>query len=275
MTDSKHQNTTTVVVVVLYHQTPETSSTVQSFYRVAPTLRAHYQLLIVNNSADSDGSGQYEDAVVKNFKANQGLAKAYNLGLGYASQHDLDWLMLFDQDSTFDSEYLQAFETAQQQYQAAPAVAAIVPQVKQGNVALAPSVASPAFSTKVLTAGEYTNITSINSGTMLRVQSMTRVGGFNEAFPLDFLDYWIFWRLRQAQVKTVVLPTTLQHELSVMDLKSMADVRYTSFAAGEQLFYSKYDVTGKRAWHKHKILRIGKLLLTGNFNKAKINLRYW
>ncbi|QXI72063.1 glycosyltransferase [Lactiplantibacillus plantarum] len=265
----------TLIVVVLYQQTPEESTSIQSFFDVPTVIRNQFRLLIVNNSAESQQISEYQCVTTYDFHVNQGLSKAYNLGLRYAKKHKCEWLMLFDQDSVFDGDYLQAFLNAQVKYQTNSQVGLLIPQVRQASRVLAPNPAVPAFNSDTLETGVYENITSINSGTMIRLSSIIRVGGFNEKFPLDFLDYWVFWRFRQEKFKTVVLDARLEHELSVTDLKTMANARYRSFVKAERLFFTEYETTEKHALWVHKALRVGKLIVTRNFRKAFINLRYW
>lgn len=57
----------------------------------------------------------------------------------------------------------------------------------------------------------------INSATALRKCFLKEIDGYNEEFPLDYLDHWVSWRIFIEKKQIKILSQTLQHQLSVLD----------------------------------------------------------
>ncbi|MED9788052.1 MAG: glycosyl transferase family 2, partial [Latilactobacillus curvatus] len=100
-----------------------------------------------------------------------------------------------------------------------------------------------------------------NSGSAVPVDILQSIGGFNEAFPLDFLDHWLFWRLNQIDQPYLILETQLKHSLSVQTPSAMSTTRYASILAGEALYYSQYNLDEFSNYRKHLMLRSAKQFL--------------
>ncbi len=58
---------------------------------------------------------------------------------------------------------------------------------------------------------------AINSGVAWSVKFLKKIGGFNPAFSLDFLDHWLFWKVDQLEKTVEILPVRMEHDLSVLD----------------------------------------------------------
>ncbi|MGC3083197.1 glycosyl transferase family 2, partial [Enterococcus faecium] len=51
---------------------------------------------------------------------------------------------------------------------------------------------------------------AINTGVAWSVKFLKKIGGYNPAFSLDFLDLWLFWNVDQLEKTVVFLPVGLE-----------------------------------------------------------------
>lgn len=199
---------------------------------------------------------------------NPGLAVAYNTAVKFLNKVEADLLLLLDQDTVVPEEYLKALLGLE----LTEDVGVYVPIVSSHGRQI-----SPVFSNKYIDgrgvfpkAGNYSeHLMGINSGTALPKEILQKISGFNLAFPLDFLDHWLFWEIYQQHKKTVVLNYHLEHDLSVLDYQNINIERYESIIKAETLFYSQYDRKKIVTHRNHLFLRMIK-----QFFKVK-NRKIW
>lgn len=219
-------------------------------------------VLIYDNTADSQkydffqvrGVTYYHDPV------NSGLAKAYNKALSLMGS-SMEWLLLLDQDTQLSFEYLRSFVN----YRQIEKVAAIVPRVFSGMRQISPANAERYIDRKAifLEAGVYDErVMAINSGALINTIFLRKVGGFNEAFPLDFLDHWVFWEIHRNGWKVEVIPLMLEHQLSVLDYSNMDHSRYVGILRSEENFYLNYDTTQLVRHKRQLFFRVCKQFFT-------------
>jgi hypothetical protein len=103
---------------------------------------------------------------------------------------------------------------------------------------------------------------AINSGAVIRVAFLKEIGGFNEEFPLDYLDHWLFYEIYAKNYKTFVLDIYLHHDLSVMDYNSISLTRYKSILHSEFTFYKKYKRELFPEYRKQLFKRLLKQIIT-------------
>lgn len=192
--------------------------------------------------------------------SNPGLAKAYNAGSQYLTEIQGDLLLLLDQDTLLDEDYLETLLKLDLEKE----IGAYVPIIHSHGRQI-----SPVFSDQYIgrhsdlpKVGVYSEkIMSINSGTALPKATLDAIGSFNEAFPLDFLDHWLFWEIHQLDKKISVLAHHLAHDLSVLDYQNLNSQRYESIIQAETLFYQKYDQDKFYLHRRHLFLRTLKQFL--------------
>ncbi|WP_086350448.1 glycosyltransferase [Candidatus Enterococcus clewellii] len=264
---------TLVVVLVLYKKKIAECPSYNALSQIVAK-RKNVYLLIYDNSPKKQADALFDRERVSYLhnSANPGLAQAYNKGLSLFNQVSAQLLLLLDQDTEVDSSYFEQITSLSD----VDNVGAFVPIVYSGSRKI-----SPVFSDSYV-SGELSfpsvgrteqRLMAINSGTSLTKAGVTAVGQFNEAFPLDFLDHWIFWKLNQEHQSIEVLDLKLEHDLSVLDYSQISLARYESIISAERLFYQKYD-KGKLADHtKHLMKRTVKQFVT--VKNRKIWRRTW
>ncbi|WP_086313954.1 hypothetical protein A5821_001505 [Enterococcus sp. 7F3_DIV0205] len=250
-----------VITIVLY-QTEFSQTPSYDYLKSVIMAKSTVYLFIYDNSPKS-----HEDELfhLKNVRyihdgANSGLAKAYNGGSQYLTEVQGDLILLLDQDTMLDEKYLDTLL----ELKLDAAIGAYVPIVISHGRQI-----SPVFSDKYIGAGSdlpkvgvYSEkIMCINSGTALPKSTLDSMGAFNLAFPLDFLDHWLFWKIHQLNKKISVLEFHLGHDLSVLDYRMISSKRYESIIQGETLFYKNYDQDKFDSHRRHLLLRMVKQFL--------------
>jgi hypothetical protein len=86
-------------------------------------------------------------------------------------------------------------------------------------------------------SGEQFGITAINSGSVIRIDAVTAIGGFSSEFWLDYLDHWMFHQFAIRGWSVCIVPTVLDHDLSISDYnRNMTPDRYRNIVRAESLF---------------------------------------
>ncbi|WP_302373152.1 glycosyltransferase [Enterococcus asini] len=225
------------------------------------------EMLIYDNSPEEQTVSFFEEQSVTYIhnSMNPGLASAYNQALSFAK--DFEWLVLLDQDTKLSSSFFYEIAKAQPTDQ----VVSLVPRIFSGNQQISPVFSNQYVSKKSIypKEGSYSEIMAINSASVLRVSFLKEIGGFNEEFPLDFLDHWLYWKINDVGRRVQILPVKIQHSLSVLDYTTLKFTRYQSILAAERLFYGEYAVALKKQHRRHLLKRALKQFLTVT------NRRFW
>lgn len=221
------------------------------------------QLMIYDNSIEGQNCGTFLKDGIEYIhdKSNSGLAKAYNKAFRKATEYDVDLLMLLDHDTEIELDYFKTLT----ELEIGDDVGAILPIVQVNGNQISPvytdeyiSVKSKMVSTGIIKQ----SLMAINSGSTIPVKVITEIGGFNEDFPLDFLDHWIFWRLNNSKKMYIVLNQIIEHDLSVLDYNKVSQTRYESIVKAESLYYRNYNKEKLDLHRKHLNKRVLKQFLT-------------
>jgi GT2 family glycosyltransferase len=273
-------------VLVLYRATPAESEswrTLCAALRASPELQDSLRLLVYDNSpADSglaaDGtSGLREELPVSvryvRDENNGGLAAAYSRALEEASarteavidakaafiEGGADWLLLLDQDTTLTAEYLREAAWLATELAEDESIAAIVPKLRSGGVVRSPHRAlgwAQAPLGDKFTGRAQGEVTAYNSGALLKVSAMEKLGGFPPGFWLDYLDHATFAELRQAGLGVWVMAAELQHAMSWEDpQREMTVERFRGVMAAEKRYHERYGSWGSALAFRLRMLR--------------------
>lgn len=150
--------------------------------------------------------------------SNPGLSKAYNEACQYAENHSYDWLLLLDQDTTISDDailkYLNEIDNGKEYNM-------FVPKVKvEGRGYMSPCIfkhkrgrfMNDFPSGKI----ETKNITVINSGLLIRVDSFKECGGYDNDVYLDFSDHDFFYRFKKLNPYIYVIDTEFQQDFTCL-----------------------------------------------------------
>jgi GT2 family glycosyltransferase len=230
------------VIVVLYQRALCASPTClslsnQSFLGPGDTF------IVYDNSPHSNLGPIPTGWEVVTDSSNGGLLAAYSYAVSRAEAAGCAWVLLLDQDTDLPPDFLLAAHKMVAQLRDQADVVAIVPVVKAGKRQLSPMIPrlgreSPFVPREVV---EKRWLMAINSGTCLRVDFIESIGGFSEAFWLDYLDHWLFKMIHNRRKSVYVSSMVLQHELSVANMnKGLSAQRYRNVLRAERQFTNGY-----------------------------------
>lgn len=266
-------------VIVLYKMEALDSSTITSLNKllVSENYSEIKKVFIYDNSEKANvPTGLDPRFTYYHSKKNTGLAEAYNYALKQ-SDIETEWLVTLDQDTILTRAYLK--ELIRKAPDLPETVAAAAPIIKDGNQQISPvqsDTLRPLHST--LPKGNQTyssDIMVINSGTALRVSFLRAIAGYNVAFPLDYLDHWLSWRIFNEKKQINVLSQELQHQLSVLDYANQMNFsRYQAILVAEKCYYSLYKTQLFKQYRRQLWLRGIKQFLTGRYSYGKITFKF-
>ncbi len=199
----------------------------------------HYDIIIFNNDTKQQINSS-DDLTIINSTSNKKLAFAYNFALKRAIEQHREWLLLIDQDTEITDEYFTELEN----YLSAPKeknVVSVVPFLVSHNRAVSPErIDDFIWKTHSITQqkGICTGrISAFNSMSLLKVDFIKKIGGFNEQYPLDMLDYWVYNQIYKRVKKVSVLNVKIEHNLSLLDKKKYIPLsRYKDLLSAENKF---------------------------------------
>lgn len=240
------------VVLVTYQKNFFDTPSSQMLYDYA--IKGKISLVVYENKSLFETKLESEAIDLVQTSRNDNLALPYNYALKKAAESTSEWLLLLDHDTKISSRYIdQIVSTVSSDYKA------ILPQVISAKTTISPLLADKYISLRdkeTIEPGPTSqNLMAINSGTVLSVNVMRELGGFNKEFPLDFLDHWIFWCLNQVNKKYLVLDQEIEHSLSVQDPNSLSLARYQGILAAELHYYQNYNRGQLRDYRQHLLMR--------------------
>jgi len=200
---------------------------------------------------------------------NRGLSGAYSEALSMARDSGIEWLLLLDQDTVLNVDFLSALMEAIASSLPAE-VCAIVPKVVQEEKILSPQFLTrfrrhhllPGF------AGVHSKpIAALNSGACMRVKAVMAVGGFPRDYWLDYLDHIMFYRLQAGGGRVWILDVKLQHRLSFQNIeKEMSVTRYRGLLAAEWGYIRESGADGGTWAHRLRLIKraLGQALRLNN-----------
>jgi len=235
------------IVVVFYKQKPEESKTFQTLKSTLFTkkeLLNDIDLILYDNSPVKQDFTplQYEGIHISynHDPRNLGIAAAYNHAWSVAKGNGSQWLLLLDHDTVITDKYINEVQNV---FDLSENIAAVVPKISCEN-----KMISPVYSHSLRPLQEESPdfglqerpVMAINSGSLIRVDFLNELNGFNQQFPLDYLDHWLFFEIYARGKRVWVSDVILEHELSVMDYSRVSLKRYQSILDAEFIFYQNY-----------------------------------
>ena len=249
------------VVIVLYHQ--KISQSPSYDYLRAATQAGTVELVIFDNSPVAHADVLYSEKNVHyhHDPANPGLAVAYNYAIDHVSD-TVQTLITLDQDTQLGTDYLKTVAELPWTKERVAAVPLVFSGTKQISPVWADHYINRHFEVIEEPVVTRQRIMAINSGAAFSLTFLREINGYNTVFPLDFLDHWLFWQIKQLNKEIVVLATSMTHDLSVLDDKKVNVTRYQSILAAESIFYQEYDRQHLMPHRKQLVLRMTKQFLT-------------
>jgi GT2 family glycosyltransferase len=170
---------------------------------------------------------------------NKGLPAAYNDGIGRALKGGARYFMLVDQDSTITAEFLEAAARAVKESPADQV--AWAPHIIASNRHISPykfnALGLPTF--KYDLSSTPAAYFAINSYSIILLGFLEEIGGFDEFYWLDGLDFWFYSRVARMGYKVGVIGINVTHHLSLLD-GGISATRLLNIARYESCFFWEY-----------------------------------
>ncbi|WP_419955649.1 glycosyltransferase [Neobacillus niacini] len=244
------------MVIVLYKLKPEASKTFQTLMQALSKNNQSNQeikLLLYDNSPSKHDFNplNYEGIHISyhHDPRNLGIATAYNFAWSVAKQNGSTWLLLLDHDTEITVGYLHSVFN---HLDMPSEVVAVIPKINSENIMISPVVSDslrPLKEARPVPGLQEKPVMAINSGTLITINFLNEINGFNKDFPLDYLDHWLFFEIYHKGRKVWLMDATLEHELSVMDYSRVSLDRYRSILDSEKNFYLHYK---KELWPSYR-----------------------
>lgn len=268
-----------LLVVVVYKKSFAASPTLTSLQHALTSMASasEFALFVHDNSPEPQNVpaifpiplGYRHDA------SNPGLAVAYNTALERAAAQGIPWLVLLDDDTALTSAYLEELAAMHGESRAdvlVPRIFAATRPLSPNRVRFARVTPAPNDQQGIADF----EVNAINSGSAVRTQVMQQLGGFNQSFPLDFLDYWLFHALHRAGARVWLGRSALQHGLSVLDYEqNVSFARYQSILTAEARFTARYKSVPERFAYRLRLLAraLKQLVKLSDKRFARLTLR--
>lgn len=257
------------IIIVVYKTSPEHATTVRTLRNVLENIKGsldNLSLIIYDNSPLEQNpeflKSIYIDAEYIHDGRNLGISTAYNYAWSAAKSKNSEWLLLLDHDTEITNEY---FNQVINFNKLDPLIVAVIPKIYSANKMISPVFSKslrPLTIEKPQEGLQEESIMAINSGALISVEFLNEIGGFNQSFPLDYLDHWLFYEIDSRGRKVWLLESVLEHELSVMDFNSVSFTRYQSILDSEVIFYKHYKKDLFHSYRKQLAKRFFKQVLT-------------
>jgi GT2 family glycosyltransferase len=280
-----------VAVLVLYRCQPNESRSflsLSSAIAADPILASNFAILLYDNSPDTKSTQMIMPSCRYIHDAqNGGLSAAYNAALRWAEELGSSWLLLLDQDTEIPKEYLAQLVSltgsAGDGAKLPPDVAAIVPKLQAGECILSPhrSIVSETWRTPQAYSAETVGVpdetvTAFNSGALLRVNALQRIGGFPSEFWLDYLDHAVFHQLELVGQRVWIADAVLHHDFSLIAVDvRVSHFRFANWLNAERMFFQRYASPMQKLSRSVRLFRLflSLLLKKRNTSMARMALQ--
>lgn len=231
-------------VVVLYNKKLDEIPILNLFSKDIDLKNGCHGLIVFDNS-ELPSKIQCKNAKIYNHSLiNVGTAGAYRYAAEYAKNNDIDWLVLFDQDTDVDEKTLDSYHECIAN-RCANGTGAVLPKVQEGARVISPCVVTRwgTMITNVKTYSNGSNVSGISSGSIVSATVIRNIlCEMRNGLWLDYVDHWVFLKMRVLGFRVECCEIELQHTLSINNKKNISAFRFLSIAKGELIFCREINV---------------------------------
>jgi len=153
-------------------------------------------------------------------KSNPGVSTAYNKAFQYAKENNKTAVLLLDQDTYFDHDWLSCYINKYNEYGEGYIYAPIITDADAKKV-YSPSYMK-SFIGKVSSTHDFNYCETyslvdksvINSGLLIPLHIFDRVGSYNERIKLDFSDIYFIEKYKEINKNIILIDLYMKHSLS-------------------------------------------------------------
>jgi rhamnosyltransferase len=242
-----------LIILVLYKSDLETSESFQSISSCLKSTDSKVDIFMYDNSphpinSTTNSSGCKIHYILNT--SNPGVSTAYNEGFIYAKEQNKQWLLLLDQDTKFEADFIQKYYNACRSNFTISLFAPIL-RLDSGEIYSPCKYKFPkTYILKKVEPGIYNikNLSLLNSGILIRTSTFQEVGGYDERLKLDFSDFEFLDRYRKIKDNFVVVDTEGIHGFSgFKDERDASLARFNRYCESFIVLYSIYPNFLERA----------------------------
>ncbi|TBO43309.1 glycosyltransferase family protein [Pedobacter kyonggii] len=227
-----------LAVVVIYNTDLSKADTLKSIGKDLEENDMQMDLFIFDNSPNAQPLIDIRGFnILKYIHAteNAGVSKAYNEGARFAETLGKQWLLLLDQDTSFDGGIINAYTNGILNQ---PDINLFCPIIKvKESIIFSPFIRKfkRGFAMKSVKPVRYpfVKFSPVNSGILVNLSAFLDAGGYNEKVKLDFSDLEFIERFRKFNLEFQVLDSEARQDFSndIQDITRL-NSRYKFFCEG-------------------------------------------
>jgi rhamnosyltransferase len=208
-----------LIILVFYKSNLEKSESFQSLEACFGATNTNADIFIYDNSPQQldpiPNCSSCKIYYVWNSN-NPGVGKAYNEGFRYGKNKGKKWLLLLDQDTSFESNFLIKYYDTHTSCPSASLLAPIL-RLESGDIYSPCTYRFPrTFILKEVNPGivSIENLSLLNSGILIKIDIFQATGGYDERLRMDFTDFEFVDRYRKIKNDFAVVDTVGIHGFS-------------------------------------------------------------
>lgn len=185
-----------------------------------------------------------QNVIIHSSPINKGLPVNYNAAIQYGLENGFDYLLVLDQDSTFDKHFLDEYRKHLDED-----FLCLVPFLVHNN-----SDYEKSYPTKTKGTCDYVK-QSINSGTLIDLHKLPNDIRFDEDLFIDCVDFDFFWKIRKFGFKILRANSAKLH-ISLGNISRIGPFflyNYSPFRLEKQtrdrvVFFRKHPLSAFSLW---------------------------
>lgn len=239
-----------LIVVVIYRTvfaSSETLAGLTAAFTANPALLDAMEVLVWDNSPEAIPQPELPFAFAyRHAGENRGVAGAYNEAARLAQERGCIWMLLFDQDTQVTEEFLRGMDTCGRKLAAEQEIAAAAPFLYAGSFQLSPRRITVLNQPPIPSDRSYIErrrMFAANSGTLMRVAALLKIGGYSLDFWLDHSDIYVFHQFHRRGLGIfIAADLRLEHQIAMLDYdRRMTPERYSNFLGAEAAFDARHN----------------------------------
>ncbi len=203
-----------MIVLVIYKIEMNESPALHSLTAALQSMNQMTSIFIYDNSPNAQTHTHNKNwtTTYRNDVSNPGVSKAYNEGFRQAQAFGKRWMLLVDQDTVFEKDFLLKCESA---IEADPDEKVFVPIMMdlKGVVSPFDFRFGRGIRLKKINTGQHQmmKLKFINSGMLISTNLFELSGGFDERYKLDFSDLAFIEKLKSVAKTFSVIDSKCAH----------------------------------------------------------------
>lgn len=250
-------------LIVIYNKSCIESTT----FKFISNYSKEINIIVFDNSNIDYGNKEYcESNGISYYTMNQniGLSRAYNFVLNKIKLNKSDYLLILDDDTTLNDEYIREVLESINENNAD----ILLPLVWSKDELISPSYVS--FNCRVkrikdASAINKKNITAINSGMVIRTNIYNNIK-YNENLFLDYVDHDFMKKVRENNYKIKVLNSSIYQAFSRNEKQTLSNVKIRFNIYKKD--FKKYCINCNKKWFYY--INIWKLRIVYLFKYKKL-----